>query len=484
MLPVAEQRRIVAGLQVAVFLAAIDQTLVSVSLLTIARELGGAALIAWVMAGYTVAATVATPVYGGLSDLYGRRGMMTIGIVLYMAGSLGCMLSQTMTQLLVARVVQGLGGGGLLVMAQSTIGDVVPPADRGRYQAWLSGTYALAALLGPITGGYLTTWFGWRFVFGVSLPLALLALLLTRRILGRLPRPPNRLRPDYAGVVLMAAGLTSLLIALTRIGQGAGFGDPTGAGLAAVALVLLWLFWRRQYRVAAPIMAPEVMDNRLVRWACLSSALVFFGLIGGAVMLPLALQAIARKAPDEVASMLLLHALAVPCGAFFSGRMMVRRMRLRRNMVGGALLSTAAAAALVAIPFDAGWPVGVAVALLGLGFGIALPPGIVLAQMSVALHRIGAATAFMALARSFGSALGLAVLTSVLFAGYNAAGGQAGAAGAAGGAAAILQQGAGAADPALVNGFRLVFACVAVALALSAVASMQLPVGAPERPDR
>ena len=139
-LPAAEQRRVVSGLQVAIFVAAIDSTLISVALLSIARDLGDAGLIAWIVAGYMVAATVATPVYGSLSDLYGRQRMMTIGIVLYALACIGCAMAQSMPQLLALRILQGLGGGGLIVVAQSTIGDVVPPTERGRYQAWLSGT--------------------------------------------------------------------------------------------------------------------------------------------------------------------------------------------------------------------------------------------------------------------------------------------------------------------------------------------------------
>ena len=167
-LPPDEQRKVVSGLQVGIFVAAIDSTLVSVALLTIARDLGGASLIAWVVAGYTVAATVATPVYGSLSDIHGRQRMMTIAIVIYLIAAIGCLFAQSMPQLLALRVLQGLGGGGLVVLSQSTIGDVVPPTERGRYQAWLSGTYALAALIGPVTGGYLTIWFGWRSVFAVT----------------------------------------------------------------------------------------------------------------------------------------------------------------------------------------------------------------------------------------------------------------------------------------------------------------------------
>jgi MFS family permease len=468
-LPAAEQRKIVSGLQVAIFVAAIDSTLVSVALLSIARDLGGASLIAWVIAGYTVAATVATPVYGSLSDQYGRQRMMTIAIVIYIVACLGCVFAQTMSQLLLLRVMQGLGGGGLVVLAQSTIGDVVPPTERGRFQAWLSGTYALAALTGPIASGYLTTWFSWRSVFIVTLPLALIALLLTRRIMGRLSRPRRVVPPDYPSVLILAVGLTSLLIALTRIGQGASLADPIGAALVVSGAGFLFLFWHRQYQVTGPIMAPDLLNNRRVLWGCAASALVFFALVGGAVMLPLALQTIAGDTPDQVALKMLVHALAVPCGAFFSGRMMPKTMRFRRNMIIGALLGAGSAAALAVLQFSSPIPVGMAMFGLGLGVGISLPPGIIAVQVAVASNRIGAVTAFMGLARSLGSAIGLAMLTSILFSAIGASGG---------GSAAMLVNKVGPTDPALLYGFSMVFACMAGALALSAAAAMNLPAGA------
>lgn len=467
--PPDEQRRVVSGLQVGIFVAAIDSTLVSVALLSIARDLGGASLIAWVVAGYTVAATVATPVYGSLSDIHGRQRMMTIAIVTYLVACLGCLSAQSMTQLLGWRVLQGLGGGGLVVLAQSTIGDVVPPTERGRYQAWLSGTYALAALIGPVASGYLTSWFGWRAVFAVSLPLAAIALVLTRRILSRLPRPASAQSLDYPGVLILAAGLTSLMVMLTRLGQGAPWSDPIGLALLAAAAWLLRGFWRRQYRVAAPVMAPDLLDNRLVRWGCFASALVFFSMTGGAVMLPLALQAVAGRAPSEIAPLMLMHALAVPCGAFFSGRMMPRTMRFRRNMVVGTLLASASALALALLRFESPLPVAVAMFGMGLGIGISLPPGIVAVQVAVPPARIGAATALMGLARSLGSAMGLAMLTAILFAAIGSAGG---------GSAATLVRQSTVVDASLVRGFSIVFGVVSVALLASAAASMKLPATA------
>lgn len=462
----AEQHKVVSGLQVGIFVAALDSTLVAVALLSIARDLGGASLIAWIVAGYTVAATVAAPVYGTLSDIYGRQRMMSIAIIVYMLAGFGCIFAQSMPELMLLRILQGFGGGGLLVIAQSTIGDVVPPTERGKFQAWLSGTYALAALVGPIASGYLTAWFGWRAVFAVSLPLAILALFLTRRILARLPRPKTQQRLDYLSILWLALGLTGLMIMLTRIGQGVGLTDPLGAVMFISSVTVLIVFWQRQFKVAGPIMAPDMLRNPQVLWASLASAFLYFALIGGAVMLPLALQSIAGNSPDQVALKMLMQALAVPCGAFLSGRMLSPSMRIRRNMVFGALLGATAAATLALLSFSSSLWVSVAMIGLGLGIGISLPPGTIAVQVAVAANRTGAVTAFINLARSLGSALGLAFLTSVLLSTSSTS---------RSGSAANLIRMSGGPDAALVHGFKWVFIWMSIALLLSALSAMRLP---------
>ena len=223
--------------------------------------------------------------------------------------------------------------------------------------------------------------------------------------------------------------------------------------------------------------------------------MVYFAMIGGAVMLPLAFQTLAKDTPDQVALKMLLFALAIPVGAFTSGRMMVRTMRLRRNMIAGPLVAAIGAVALALLSFDATQAVSLATVFLGIGIGIALPPGMVSAQTAVAMNRIGGATAFMGLSRSFGSALGLAVLPSVLFAAAhlvnggasvsNASSGSVGSSGTGGGgsAAALLLNSSVAVDPGLVQGFRPMFLCMAAALILSTLAAMRLPSRAPtQRP--
>ena len=217
---VAEIRTIVFGLMLIILLGALDQTIVSVSLPQMAHDLGNVSLLAWVVAGYLVAATVATPVYGKLGDLYGRRMLLSVAVTIFLLASIACALAQTMPMLILARILQGIGGGGLISTAQAIIGDVVPLRERGRYQGYISVVYAVASVGGPVLGGYLTHLLSWRWVFWINLPLGAVALWAARRALKRLPVPGVRRPIDYVGALLMTGGLSLLLVAITRVGQG------------------------------------------------------------------------------------------------------------------------------------------------------------------------------------------------------------------------------------------------------------------------
>ena len=228
-----ERRSIVTGLSLAIFLAAMDQTILAIALVTIARELHAFDLMPWLVSGYLVAATVATPIYGKLSDLYGRRPLLLVAIVIYLVAGVLAIIAQSAPQLLVLRIAQGLGAGGLLSLAHATIADIAPGAERGRYQGMISGVFALAAVTGPVLGGYLTHYVSWRAVFAFNVLIASVAFLTVRRALRRLPGGTGRAgRPiDYAGALLLGGGLAALMIALTRLGQGWSWSAPSTLAL-------------------------------------------------------------------------------------------------------------------------------------------------------------------------------------------------------------------------------------------------------------
>jgi EmrB/QacA subfamily drug resistance transporter len=385
-----------------------------VSLLTIARELGGVDLMAWVVSGYLVASTVATPLYGKLSDLYGRKRLLTVAILVSLAGSLACALAQTMPQLIAFRALQGLGGGGLLALSQASVADVAPGPERGRYQGYFSGVFAVAAVAGPVLGGYLTHYLSWRAIFWLNLPLAVAALILARRALGKLPHRHARHRIDYPGAILLTAGLSLLLIGLTRIGQGLSWMQMQTLGTFGAAAVLLAACAWQELRAEEPILPPALFANRTVLMCVLALAFQFFVMIGCSVLLPLAMQSLGRATADGVALRMLPLTVAVPLGAFTSGRLLFRGRGARQIMLAGTLITFAAMVGIQLTPITATLPFAVLMGVLGFGLGLPMPAGLVAAQVAVSPSQIGVATATTAFFRSLGGAIGIAVLTSVL----------------------------------------------------------------------
>jgi multidrug resistance protein len=208
---------ILFGLILAMFLASLDQTIVATSLSTMAQELHGWALMSWVVSAYLVASTVTTPIYGRLSDIYGRRPVLLVSIGLFVGASVLCALSQTMPQLIGARILQGIGGGGLRSVSQAAVADVIPPRERGRYQGYFSSVMAISNVLGPVLGGFFADYLTWHWIFWINVPFGVLAIILCDRNLRRLPRPRRRSAIDWLGAVLIAAATTPILLALSRV---------------------------------------------------------------------------------------------------------------------------------------------------------------------------------------------------------------------------------------------------------------------------
>ncbi len=397
------------------FLAAIDSASVAVSLLTIAGDLGGIELMGWVMSGYLVSGTVAAPLYGKLSDLYGRRPLLTVAITISLTASALCALAQSMPQLIAFRLLQGVGGGGVLAVAQATVGDVAHGTERGRWQAYFSGVYAAAALAGPILGGYLTAYMSWRALFVANLPLALTALVVSRRVLATLAVPHRRHAIDWPGALLLIAGLGTLLTALTRIGQGHGWAEASTLQMIAASAVLLGACALQELRAEEPVLPPAMFANRTVLLNSFTLALAFFVLVGCSVMLPLAMQTLAHASADDVALRMLPLTLATPFGSLLAGRGMVRTGTFRPFMIAGSAMCVPCLVAIAWTPPQATLVWVAALTVLGLGLGFVMPAALVGLQMAVPAHQVGIVTATNQFFRNFGGAVGIAILTSVLF---------------------------------------------------------------------
>ena len=299
-------RTVLAGLMLSIFLSALDQTIVAVSLPAISADFADLDLLAWVISAYMVAMTVSMPIYGKLGDLYGRRRLMLFAIVVFTAASLLCGLAQSMGQLVLARVLQGVGAGGLMAVSQAIIGDIVPPRERGRYQGYFSSMYAIASVAGPVLGGLLTEYLSWRWVFWINLPIGLLALAISRRTLVGLPVPRRQPVIDYLGIVLMVVGLTALLLAITQIGQGAAWSDPALLGLFALAALALLLFVAQERRFREPLVPMQLFAVRAATLSWLVAFFASFQAISLTVLVPLRYQSVTGAGADSAA----LHAAA------------------------------------------------------------------------------------------------------------------------------------------------------------------------------
>ena len=470
---------ILSGILLGMMLAALDQSIVATALPAIAGELGGFEHLSWIVSGYLLTSTASTPIYGKLSDLYGRRAMLQIAIALFVAASLFCSLAQTMPELIVARSLQGLGGGGLISMAQAIIADVISPRERGRYQAYLSGVWATASVGGPVLGGFFVDYLSWRWVFWINLPVGVAAFILCRRALAALVTKRARRRIDYLGALLLTLAVADLLLVFTWGGTTYAWSSPLLLGLMASAPPLLAAFILQELRAAEPVLPPRLFANPVMRVANLASFIVAMAMFGSVVLLPVFLQLVTGVGAGDSGVLLIPLMAGTVIGAFSAGQMMRRTGRYKIFPLIG-LSASAAAFALLATMTAATQPgtAMVYMGVLGIGIGASMPVMLVAVQNASEPRDIGVATATVSFFRSLGGSFGAAILWSVfltaLARALAAAGGGIG--------VEVLQSGPQAATqlapaqhallvPALVQAFHLVFAISAAVTALSVVVS-------------
>ena len=370
----AEIRTILIGVVLAMLLGALDQTIVVTALPTIGRELGNVESLSWVVTAYLVTSTAVTPLYGKLSDIHGRRVMLMVAISIFLVGSVACALSPGIYWLIAARAFQGLGGGALISLGQTIIGDVVAPRERGRYQAYFAAVFTTASIAGPVLGGFFAEYLHWSFIFWINLPLGIAAYLMTSRVLKLLPRHDHPHSLDLIGAGLMLVATVALLMALTWGGSTYPWGSIEIIGLFAASVVGWGLFGARLASAAEPFIPLSVLANSVVRNGVGAMFFAVGSLVGLSVFMPLYFEAVlGLSAATSGVALIALMGGAVT-GATISGRIMVHYTHYKRTAVAGLALATIFTAALAFWPASLSFvAVEIVLAVIGIGLGHDLP---------------------------------------------------------------------------------------------------------------
>jgi EmrB/QacA subfamily drug resistance transporter len=398
------------------FMAAVDQTIVATALPAIGGSLGDIERVSWVVVAYLVANTIAAPVYGRLGDALGRKRMMFAAIGVFVAASVLCAFSTTVLMLSFARLLQGVGGGGLMTLSQALIAEAVPPRQRGKYQGYLSGMYAAAATFGPVVGGWLTEQYGWPSVFLVNIPLGLLATVLV----ARLPAHPvrgGRLQFDLWGTLLFAAVIAPTLLALERAQRFDLAAVPVIAALAIVAAVALVMLMRQERRAPAPLLPVQMFRQPGIWRTDLLAACVAAQTVSMVTFLPMYLQVVRGEGAAGSGLLLLPLTVGVAIGSLFGGRSIARTGHTAiLPSIGLAISSLTLIGVGLFAPFMSNSVLIVALSVIALATGPTMPVVQMTVQVVAGPRFLGAAAASVQFSRSVGAAFGTALVGAVLFA--------------------------------------------------------------------
>lgn len=412
---------ILIGLMMGMFLAALDQTIVASAMRTIADDLKGLSAQAWVTTAYLITSTIVTPLYGKLSDIYGRKQFFIAAITIFTVGSMLCTLATSIGTLAAYRAVQGLGAGGLFSLALAIIGDIVPPRERAKYQGYFLAVFGTSSVLGPVIGGFfagqstLLGITGWRWVFLVNVPIAVAALFVVTRTL-HLRHERRDQRIDWWGAVTLTVGLVPLLIVAE---QGRTWGWTSGNALVcyAIGVVGVGAFFLVERAMGESALIPlRLFQNRTVAVSSSASVFIGMGMFGGLAALPLYLQIVKGATPTQAGLMLLPMTLGIMSGSILSGQLISRTGRYRQFPIIGAGLLVLALFAFHYVDAETPlWQTMIVMVVFGVGLGFNFQPLTLAVQNAVSPRDIGVATSSATFTRQIGGTLGTAVFLSILF---------------------------------------------------------------------
>jgi EmrB/QacA subfamily drug resistance transporter len=408
---------VLSGLMLGMFLAALDQSVVGTALKTIVTDLGGADHVSWVVAAYLITSTASTPLYGKLSDLYGRKPVYQFVIGVFLLGSVLAGLSQNMWQLILFRAIQGLGGGGLLSLAMTIVADIVSPRDRGRYQGYFGAVFGLSSVAGPLLGGFFTDALSWHWIFFINVPVGVLAWFVIGAKLN-IPHVRRRHHVDYAGAATLVAGVSAALLVTQWGGHEYAWTSPQVIGLVAVAVALLAAFVLVERRSPEPILPLRLFRNRTFTLVNIGTFVVGAAMFGAIIYVPFYLQLVRGYSATAAGLLMLPLMVGIIAASVGSGRVISRIGRYKPFPVAGTAILTAGLLLMSRLTVQT--PIGLIAGVLvviGAGVGLTMQTLVIAVQNDSDPAELGVATSAVSFSRSLGGATGTAVFGAIVTAG-------------------------------------------------------------------